>query len=50
MNGDIAVLPAVYNPALQQDAVACGQVPEEAAESVIAHGLHWGGLVGTGPP
>jgi hypothetical protein len=47
MCGDIGVSPAVYNPALQQDAVVCPQIPEQGAESVTFRGLHWGDLVGT---
>src|ERR1019366_1642326 len=37
VNGDLAVMPAVCDPALQQDAVVYREIPEEAAESVIAH-------------
>src|ERR1035437_7591794 len=44
VNGDVAVVPAVYNPALQQRAVVCAQIPEEVAKSVTSHGLHWGDL------
>src|ERR1019366_1058736 len=42
--GDIAVLPAVYYPALQQPAVVCAQIPEEGVKSVTSHGMHWGDL------
>jgi hypothetical protein len=42
--GDVAVTPAVYNPALQQDAIVCGHILEEDAKSVTSHGLHWGDL------
>ena len=40
VNSNIAVTPAVYDPALQQPAVVCPQIPEEVAESVTSHGLH----------
>ena len=36
-SGNIAILPAVYDPALQQDAVVCGQVPEKGTESFRPH-------------
>src|ERR1019366_4114197 len=41
--GDVGITPAVNNPAFQQDAVICGQVPEEGAKSVRGS-LHWGDL------
>ena len=44
VDGDIGITPAVYNPALQQDAVVCGHILEEDAKSVTSHGLHWGDL------
>ena len=44
MNSDVGVTPAVYDPALQQDEVVCAQIPEEGAESVHSHGMHWGDL------
>jgi hypothetical protein len=43
--GDVGITPAVNNPAFQQDAVICGQVPEEGAKSVRGS-LHWGDLGG----
>jgi hypothetical protein len=46
---DIAVLPAVNNPALKQPEVVCLQIPEDGAESVIAHDVHWGDLAITSP-
>jgi hypothetical protein len=41
VNGDIGVLPVLYDPAVQQLAVVVGQIPEEDAASVTTHGLHW---------
>jgi hypothetical protein len=41
VDGDLAVVPAVYNLAIQQRAVICPQIPEEGTKSVTAHGLHW---------
>jgi hypothetical protein len=41
VNGDVAVTPAVYDPALQQRAVAWVQFSEKGAKSVTSHGLHW---------
>ena len=49
VDGDIAVLPAVNNPALKQPEVVCLQIPEDGAESVIAHDVHWGDLAITSP-
>ena len=43
MNGDIAVTPAVYNPALQQDAVVISQIPEDGAKPIRCS-LHRGDL------
>jgi hypothetical protein len=47
VSGDVAVMPAIYNPALQQSAVVVDQIPEEGAKSVTFHGLHWGDLATT---
>src|ERR1035437_460901 len=44
VSGDVAVSPTVYDPALQQRAVAWVQFPEKGAKSVTSHGLHWGDL------
>ena len=44
VNGDISVTPAVYDPALQQSAVAWVQFPEKGAKLITSHGLHWGDL------
>ena len=44
VDGDVAVMPAVYDPALQQPAVIWVQFPEKGAKSVTSHGLHWGDL------
>jgi hypothetical protein len=43
--GDIAVSPAVYNPAFQQDAVVISQIPEEGAKPIrgIVHSGDLGG-------
>ena len=41
VNGDIGVLPVLYDPAVQHLAVVVGQIPEEDAASVTTHGLHW---------
>ena len=43
VNGDLAVVPAVYYLALQQPAVVRGQVPEEGAKSIRC-GMHSGDL------
>jgi hypothetical protein len=40
VNGDVAVTPSIYNPALQETAVVWGQIQEEGAEAVISHGFH----------
>ena len=40
VNGDVGVVPAVYDPALQEAAVVWGQIQEEGAEAVISHGFH----------
>ena len=42
--GDVAVVPAVYNPALQQPAVVCPQILEEVVKSVNSRGSHRGDL------
>ena len=44
VSGDVAVSPTVYDPALQQRAVAWVQFPEKGAELVTSHGFHWGDL------
>ena len=44
--GDLAVTPAIHNPALQQPAVVCPQILEEGAKVVTSYGLHWGDLGG----
>ena len=43
--GDVGVSPAVYNPALQQDAVVIVEIPEDGAKP-IRGSLHWGDLGG----
>jgi hypothetical protein len=42
VDGDVGVVPAVYDPTLQQPAVAWGQFPEKGAKSVTSRGSHWG--------
>ena len=44
VNGDVAVVPTVYNPALQQPAVVCPQILEEVVKSVNSRGSHRGDL------
>src|ERR1035441_6377258 len=39
-SGDVAVVPTVYETAVQQLAVVVGQIPQEGAEAVTSHGSH----------